>query len=32
MGIAQDYNKINGRKPPVLRAIKFLNGGETEDR
>jgi len=32
MGIAQDYNKTNGRQPPVLRAIKFLNEGETEER
>jgi hypothetical protein len=30
--MAQDYNKINGRHSPVLRAIKFLVGGETEDR
>jgi hypothetical protein len=32
MDIAQNYNKINGRQPPVVRAIKFLAGGETEDR
>ena len=32
MGIAQDYNKMNGRQPPLLTAIKFLAGGETEDR
>jgi hypothetical protein len=32
MGIAQDYNKINDRQTPVLKAINFLDGGETEDR
>jgi hypothetical protein len=32
IGTAQDYNKINGRQPPVLRTIKLLAGGEIEDR
>ena len=32
MGITKDYNKINGRKPPILRVFKFLAAEETQDR